>query len=84
MENAKKACELTSWKEPKCLDTLAAAYAETGAFDKAVTWEQKAIESSSKDADLKGFQERLELYKQKRPFRIPKGTALNLDTTITQ
>jgi tetratricopeptide (TPR) repeat protein len=72
LENAKKACELTSWKQPKCLDTLAAAYAETGAFDQAITWEQKAIDSSSKDADLKGFQERLELYKQKKPFRILK------------
>ena len=72
LENAKKACELISWKQPKCLDTLAAAYAETGAFDQAVTWEQKAIESSSKEADVKGFQERLELYKQKKPYRLEK------------
>jgi tetratricopeptide (TPR) repeat protein len=72
LENAKKACELTAWKKPQCLDTLAAAYAETGEYEEAVTWEQKAIDSSSKDADLKGFQERLELYKQKKPFRILK------------
>ena len=73
LENAKKACELTAWKKPQCLDTLAAAYAETGDFEEAVTWEQKAIELDLKDKDLKESQERLELYKQKKHFPFSKG-----------
>src|SRR5262249_14654123 len=35
MEYARKACELTDWKDPWCLDTLAAAHAEVGEFKEA-------------------------------------------------
>lgn len=70
LENAKKACDLTAWKEPLDLITLAAAYAEVGDFDKAVTWEQKAENGGLKNQDLKDSQARLELYKQKKPFRL--------------
>jgi tetratricopeptide (TPR) repeat protein len=70
LENAKKACELTAWKEPQCLDALAAAYAEAGNFEEAVTWEQKAIKTGLTNKDLADSKARLELYKQKKPFRI--------------
>jgi tetratricopeptide (TPR) repeat protein len=63
--NAKKACDLAAWKNAQSLETLAAAYAETGDFKQAVAWEQKAI-----DLGLKDSKERLELYKQNRPFRF--------------
>jgi tetratricopeptide (TPR) repeat protein len=67
---ATKACELTDWKNSNPLDTLAAAYAEAGQYDHAVHWQHKALE----DPYLKGsagdeFRQRLELYKQKRPYR---------------
>ena len=41
---ATKLGELTEWKNPDALDTMAAAYAEAGQFDDAVKWEKKAME----------------------------------------
>ncbi len=43
VESAIRSCELTGWKNPACLDLLAAAYAESREFDKAVRWSKMAI-----------------------------------------
>ena len=55
------------------LDTLAAAYAEIGRFDEAVRVEQEAVDmlqaSSSKPRRLERFKERLNLYKNRKPYR---------------
>ena len=37
---ARRACELTEWKEWGCLVTMAAAQAEAGAFEQAVHWQR--------------------------------------------
>jgi tetratricopeptide (TPR) repeat protein len=43
VELATKACEATDYKESHILSTLAAAYAESGDYDKAVEWSKKAL-----------------------------------------
>ena len=69
VEFATRACELTAWKETSSLDMLAAAYAETGEFDKAVRWQEKAnMQYTDADERRKG-EERLKLYKEKKPYR---------------
>ena len=41
-----RACELTHWKSPRPLATLAASFAETGDFNGAVQRQRKAIDTS--------------------------------------
>ncbi len=69
---AERACQLKNYKTPTLLDTLAAAYAEAGEFDKAVKTAQKAIQlarAAKREKLAKDIQSRLELYKAKRPYR---------------
>jgi tetratricopeptide (TPR) repeat protein len=61
---ATKACELTEWRNTLAIDALAAAYAETGAFDKAIQFQKQADEINKKaDPD------RLALYEKHQPLR---------------
>ena len=68
VESATRACELSGWKDAADLDTLAAAYAEAGDFDKAVEMQEKAVKLAS-DEGKKAFGERLNLYRDKKPYR---------------
>lgn len=60
-------------QSPQMLDTLAAAYAETGDFEQAVELQQKAIAALAKTADgrLPDFVGRLLAYRAGRPWRDP-------------
>jgi serine/threonine-protein kinase len=70
VEYGTRACEHTGWKDPLCLDTLAAAYAEAGQFEEAVRYETRTLEDPTlKDDMWAAAMQRLELYQQKRPFR---------------
>jgi hypothetical protein len=69
---AKRACDLTEWKNPYCLGTLAVAYAETGNFDEAVKWEQKCIEAGLPENELKQARQELDLFNQKKPYHAEK------------
>jgi tetratricopeptide (TPR) repeat protein len=50
------------------LDTLAAAYASDGQFDKAIEVQQKAIAGAPPES-MSAFEQRLSLYRIGRPFR---------------
>jgi tetratricopeptide (TPR) repeat protein len=68
--HATQACELTGWKKPGFLDTLAAAHAAAGDFDRAVEFEKKALSFPEYEKeDAKGGRRRLQLYAQKKPYR---------------
>ncbi len=69
---ATKACELTSWKDDGVMDTLAAAYAESGDFEQACKWQEKAIQLATNEKDNQEFRSRLELYQSGKPYRKEK------------
>ena len=69
VEAAQKACELTGWKEPLCLVTLADANAESGDFKQAVKCEKQALAMTDWPApERAGMQQRLELYQEGKPY----------------
>lgn len=69
---AEKLCVLTGYQQPLALDALAAAYAETGKFDKATVTAQKAfklaLQIGPKELAI-GLKKRLELYQTEQPYR---------------
>jgi tetratricopeptide (TPR) repeat protein len=70
---AERVADLTNHKDEGILDTLAAAYASAGQFDKAVINAQKALDLSVASGKTKMSEEikmRLNLYKQGKPYRI--------------
>ena len=69
MESATRACELTAWKSANNVDTLAAACAETGDYESAVHWQQKAQLLFPDEETRARGRERLNLYKLGKPYR---------------
>jgi tetratricopeptide (TPR) repeat protein len=68
---AKRACELTNYKQTICVGTLAAAYAEAGQFDDAIVTAQKACDLATQHGEkdlLQKNQELLELYRAHKPI----------------
>ena len=71
---AERASDLTNYKSPATLDTLAAAYAQARQFYRAVKTAKKAVhlaQKARKSELAQDIQTRLELYKAKRPYREP-------------
>lgn len=65
---ATKACDVSDWKDPHCLNALAAAHAEAGNFKEAIKWQTKALSGLSKEDQEKG-RSRLKLYEEGKPYR---------------
>ena len=71
---AKRACELTEYKDAYILDTLAVAYASAGKFNEAVTTAKQAVNIAENSKDkgqeklISDIQRRLELFKNGQPY----------------
>lgn len=83
VEDALKACELTQFKTAFIIDTLAAAYAEVGEYDKAVEWQMKAIDLCS-PAEKQDLTEHLELYRKQKPYRLPDGVEVIPESSTSE
>lgn len=70
LEAAQRRCRSLNFFSFECLDILAAAYAEVGDFDQAVSHQVRAIQTApSGFPKLSEMKERLELYKKHKPYR---------------
>lgn len=70
VQDARQACELTQWADPIHLDTLAAAYAETGQYGEAVRWQTQALNDPHFASEFGDeARERLRLYQAGKPYR---------------
>jgi tetratricopeptide (TPR) repeat protein len=69
MRLAEEAVAATHRTNPDFLDTLAAACAETGQFDRAVAAELEAVGLAKSEENKKDYVSRLKLYQANTPYR---------------
>ena len=72
VEVAKSICETTQYKDYRFFSTLAAAYAEDGDFENAISITKKAIEMATAKGDdrsVGSLSQRLELFESEKPVR---------------
>lgn len=71
VKDAKAACSIMAWKDENMIDTLAAAYAETGDFDSAARYAAQALAIKGiEPVDSKRIQRHLALFQQHQPIRL--------------
>lgn len=66
---ATEACEASEYKLAHIISTLAAAYAESGDFESAQKWAEKAVELDDKNEHGDELKKELENYKAGKPWR---------------
>lgn len=78
IELGTQAAKATDYKQAHILSTLAAGYAESGDFDKAREWSQKAVDLGTEDADTNAqLKKELASYESKKPWRERQVTQEN-------
>ena len=77
IEYATKACEMTEWKNGDFIDSLAAAYAESGQFQEAIKREQQALEFLKLESKINAGRARLSLHQSRMPYREDKREVAN-------
>jgi Tfp pilus assembly protein PilF len=71
VKDAKAACSIMVWQDEDMIDTLAAAYAETGDFNSAVQYAAQALAVKAISPETsKLFQHHLALFQQRKPIRL--------------
>jgi hypothetical protein len=76
VELAQRACELTAFKQPVMIGTLAAAYAEAGRFSEAADMAERAgqlAERLGEPAIASKNKQLSELYRSGKPFHEAAG-----------
>lgn len=68
IQYAHLACQLTDWRDVRCLATLAAAYAESGKFDEAIQSQERVVKLSSEEQREQAIS-RLQLLRERKPIR---------------
>ncbi len=81
--DAIQANELSGWKNPIYLDTLAAAFAENQQFEEAVKWQQLALGLLGKSRDS-GYDKRLEVYQNHKPYRENRSEVAATRASVDQ
>jgi len=66
---ARKACELTGWREWALIDTYGAALAETGRYKEAIRWAEVALDLAPNEAAEQEVMRSLDLYRSGKPHR---------------
>lgn len=79
---AERLCKITQYQQPLALDALAAANAETGRFDDAVSTAEKALKLALQQGPevlAVGLKKRLNLYRQRRPYhqKLPEQLSVH-------
>ncbi len=70
VELATKACQLTKWENARDIDTLAAAFAESGNFNEAIKWQTYAFDLSTDPVEIRsGMEKRRQLYQKHQAYR---------------
>ena len=65
---ARKGCDLTEWKKPDFIDTLAVASAEAGDFGEAIRWENRYLEFDLPKEVAESARQRLSLFAAKKAY----------------
>jgi tetratricopeptide (TPR) repeat protein len=66
---ATEACELDRWKKWGYVDTLAAACAEAGDFDRAAKYERQTLQMMRPSENKEREKQRLQMYEHHQPYR---------------